>query len=87
MKPSEFYFDVSVIDDVVICPIDYFKEEGFIADSAYQEEFDSVMGSMEGFSELTDATYESEFSVEETRQKMLAAGFKQNSGFSSFLTR
>lgn len=90
MKSSEFYFHVGSIDGetcVSICPIEFFHEEGCLADSGHQEEFDSVMNSMEEFEELTDATYGFEGSASEAKSKMLAAGFQQSVEFDTYMER
>lgn len=85
---SKMFFFVSSIDDetnVMICPIDYFKEEGCCADSGEQDAFDAAMEGLSGFDELTDATYGYCGSVDEAIAALKAHGFQQAPEFDAYM--
>lgn len=83
--PGQFYFHVRDPDleygtTVVICPIQFFEANGHLED----DDFDEVVMPLH-FHYLTDATYETALTPSEARSLLRAAGFVENSRFSTFV--
>ena len=91
LSQSEFYFYAGANLDpadqsygittwVVICPVSFFEEHGFLID-----QYLGITDMLPDYSsEEGDALFSSNKSIEETRQDFLKLGFKESEQFSLF---
>jgi hypothetical protein len=89
-KPEDFCFAVETMPDgntVVLCPIETFKNEGYL-DDGFFEEIENLM-MVNGYHSVMEGTYECEdesLSTEAITAKMLELGFKQLPEFDKFIS-
>ncbi len=89
-KPPMYYHvvDWEGMTTVTICPVSFFDENRYLADSGEQEAFDTAMEDLEGFFEATDATFEFEGSVEEAEALLRThSHFVKSDKFDEFMNR
>jgi len=89
-KPEEFCFAVELWQEtpiVTICPIEYFRENGYLDDMRYNGINDLL--EKNNFFEVLEAAYEfddEKATVESVTAKMLELGFKQMPEFDLYIT-
>ena len=79
---KESFFGEDIIS-IYVNPIWYWNKYGHLDDRSTATQLMNKIG----FPELMESTYESTLSEEETRQKLLDAGLKENKEFSNFMKR
>ena len=87
-RADEFYFHIGEsfyeeeeVLDISVCSIWHWNKHKCLDDRSIAT---TLMEKL-GFPELAESTYESTLSVEDTRQRLLDAGLKENKKFSNFL--
>lgn len=89
-KPEEFCFSVEMFEDVpivTICPIDFFKKNGYL-DDQYHSEIGEFL-QKNGFTPVLESSYEPDdemMTAEETATKFLKLGFKQEPEFDKYIS-
>lgn len=86
MNPSDFYFNVKFYEEegmtaAILCPIEFFEDHGHLSD-----DLDGIEDILpDGFYECTDATFETEFDVEEAKEILKSAGFVSHKSFDAYI--
>lgn len=89
-KPEQFCFAVELWQETpiaTICPIEYFKETGYLDDALYTE-IEELLGKNNFFMVL-EAAYELDdegATIETVTNKMIELGFKQVPEFDKYMT-